>query len=302
MPTDPNIFGNRVVYAPTTKTPNSCVEILTATIKQNYFWIPALYHEFWAWNWCSGVGGKDEFKLPIDSNFINKYMRVLSQSASPEPEYIYITQKQADGRWHVYLYNFITNSYDDVYSPLGTVPDSIATGGWTMFEMYVYGACPFYLPTIYNEVVQVRIAGIWRHLSLSDGGSFNSNVDCSENGFYGHLIRSTKQPAQTPFSAAQNLTISSTVQASVSINSISGRTVTLKISVNSLGKKDGTTTLGTGNIYWGDSGGVPFYENQVGGWIYLTHTYPAANTWHITITSVNNQSGLTSNSINVTTI
>jgi hypothetical protein len=307
MPTSPYWFGTRSIYAPTMKTTNACVEVLTSTLKQNYFWVPALYHEFWVWNWCSGnPDGQRAYIRTIDTNFINTYMRVLSQSVSPEPQYSFAAQRQSDGLWHVLLYNYNNNGWEDVYSSPGTVPDSTGTGGWAGFEMYMDNACPFSLPTIFADGIQVRLYGFWRPVSLSDGGPFNASSDCSENGFYAHLTRSTKQ-AQTsqhpyfPFSGAHNLTAANTLTTSVSVPYMTGRQVTAQISVTSLGKRDGTTTLTSGSITWGDGTNSTFSETPVGNWLYINHTYVNAGTYNIFVTGNDNQgySGTASTSVTV---
>jgi hypothetical protein len=305
LPISPWIFGYQKIYAPTTKTINSCVEVLTSTSSQNYFWIPSIYHEFWVWNWCRPGGSANEYNRTIDANFINTYMRL--QGVSPDPEYSMVAQILSDGLWHVLLYNFNTSAWDDVYHSTGAVPNPPNQGGWTIFEMYLDVACPFSIPTIYSESVKVQTTGtnkVWRNLSQSDGGEFNSPIQCSEAGFYAHRIYSTSQSAGT-FSGAMNLTSANTL-------SIGGwfypcfpffpctRTKTLSLAATDLGRRDGTTTITSAVVAWGDGTITNNVQMPQSGAVFLQHTYTRAGTFNAGFTAVDNQGNSASNFATVT--
>ncbi len=77
----------------------------------------------------------------IDSTFMNAYAADMGDGI---PEYTIQTQQFSDGNWHVFLFNFAQNAYEDL-APLGPAGQTYLSGtdrsgmgnrGWDLFEYY----------------------------------------------------------------------------------------------------------------------------------------------------------------------
>ncbi len=156
--TNVSVPQNWTVYSPTMRPPGdpSCVEVTT-------IYGPNNYAALGIWNWCpDGIHQNFYDTKTIDSTFVNTY---VSQNSNGNPSYDVQSHVNSDGTWHVFIYNWPQNAYEELnaynsdgtpYYPSNTAYTGGPQTGWNFFEFYAttYAPCATF-PTMEAERMQV---------------------------------------------------------------------------------------------------------------------------------------------------
>lgn len=131
------------------------------------------------YDFCSSPGGFVIDKDMNDSTFRSNYVRLYTGASTPA--YTQEIKLLSDGLWHILLYNYSLNTYEDIYSVSGS---NEYNGGehWMLFEThYTVGYCS-QPPEIEAFGMRVQLSGSWYLVTSSIGfeGSTTSG-DCIGN-------------------------------------------------------------------------------------------------------------------------
>lgn len=169
------------LYAPTTHgAGGDCIELSTAYWRAHGTADTQRYVRLY--DFCDKGGTwEDQFDKRIDSGFVNSYVRVFT-GGSGLPEYTTEQLREADGKWHVLIYNYAQGRWADWgYSAAGTTA-AFGGDGWSIFEMhYASGDCSA-LPNIGVDGLQELTPNGWRLLDAVTSKLYNSNSGCFSSG------------------------------------------------------------------------------------------------------------------------
>lgn len=139
----------QTLFAPTTRATNgACLEVGTA-----YTTAPSSGNtqvEVYAFDFCMPGGPNWGVHIPVNQQFIDKY---AGATAVGRPAYalaIFTTDAKvaSNSVWHAQLFNFQTQTWDEIYSRQGSYQDWDPRG-WSIFETwYQPGQCSAALPQL----------------------------------------------------------------------------------------------------------------------------------------------------------
>lgn len=169
--------NQRVVYAPTLLTPNNCpLEVVTAYVR--YWWYFNTDRVFGVWDHNRPANDPWAVYESINQNFIDKYVRTINGRA------MYYTQVLRDANsttWRVYLYNWVSSSWEQKHAVTGT--SNVASGmGWDMHERYLKSSCVT-VPGIVADGIRTFNGVSWRDAKASNGTAFSYGTNPYTCGF-----------------------------------------------------------------------------------------------------------------------
>ena len=158
--------GQELIFAPTTKIPNGCLENGSTYFSQGG---NQTFAYFYVFDFC-GAGGF-VYLRGLDASFERDYVRRLEDVPS------YVVESMANGSatnpastWRSLLYNFSANRWDLVYTQTGSALDNF---GWSIFEYYfLQGPCPPSLPLMQARQIKLYdpVLNQWVHATSGLSG------------------------------------------------------------------------------------------------------------------------------------
>jgi hypothetical protein len=113
-----------ILYAPTmTPANHSCIEVVTVHTTHT--------PQIWAWDWCKYI--RPVAVVNVNAAFMKTYTIIANGRTAYTTKDVKTNAKT--NSWTAYLFNYLTGSWDRLYSQAGTDRSGL-TFGWDMFEFY----------------------------------------------------------------------------------------------------------------------------------------------------------------------
>jgi hypothetical protein len=113
-----------ILYAPTmTPANHSCIEVVTVHTTHT--------PQIWAWDWCKFI--RPVAVVNVNAAFMKTYTTIANGRTAYTTEDVKTNAKT--NSWTAYLFNYLTGSWDRLYTQAGTDQSGL-TFGWDMFEFY----------------------------------------------------------------------------------------------------------------------------------------------------------------------
>jgi hypothetical protein len=177
---DVSIPDGLTLYAPTMVPPEpsvsgriGCLESVTV----HRFDGSAMEHAFGVWRHCGGSQGWVMYRT-VGSVFLLNYVRIFDGE-----ERFFTEVYKSSGTWYAYLYNFQSSTWELQAAATGDGLADFGGEGWSMFETYFNGQCP-YLPPIRSAPLQYFNGSSWSNVTPSISYVGYGFGNCFTNGNY----------------------------------------------------------------------------------------------------------------------
>jgi hypothetical protein len=218
---------------------------------------------------------------------------------------LYRASIASDGKWHVYLYNYQSGVYDDIFTSASNTPRSDApSGGWSMYESYQWNDCKAQINNSFQERLELQdSSGNWSQAVFSDFSSgplyLTPTQDCFEasngTGYYAHTI-SGFSGWPNHFSMVLTRSPSAEVRVRTPVQGVSGRNFNVSFFGYVVVPRGQETSrfIKRYEIDWGDGviEGLDVSASSVSDNTYAgSHTYQKAGLYTVIIRAIDSLGG-----------